>query len=79
MKTKKDIEKMLKKAQKLSNQAVLSLGESALKKIKDNSLTRHERAMRIASASTAVNVLRMVLEDEPFDKEEEDYFLSICG
>lgn len=79
MKSKKDIEKMLKRAQLRSNEAILSMGEAANKKVKDNSLKRTELALQIAVSSTAVSILRMILSDDPFDKEDEDYFLSICG
>ena len=73
MKTKADVEKMLKIAVKRSNQAILSAGKAV------TSLDKREVAACIIAASTTVNVLRMVLSEEEFDKEEQVYFLSVCG
>ena len=75
MKTRKEIEEMLSVAQKMSNKAITSLSD----KKQRNSLEKIELSNQITASSTVVNVLRMVLSDETFDKEEQDYFLSICG
>lgn len=75
MKTGKEIEQMLSIAQKMSNKAISSLSD----KKQRNSLEKIELSNQITASSIAVNVLKMILSDEPFDKEEQDYFLSLCG